>query len=109
LFKKDDLFYEWNYAKSEKLFKKATELNPNYVGAHSWYAQLLSLQGRDEQALRQMRRAEKLSLQSPALLVSYLLTLRNARKFDESLDKIRLPSLFHFHLILFRFSMRVNK
>jgi tetratricopeptide (TPR) repeat protein len=33
-------FYEWNFAESEKNFRKAIELNPAYTTGHFWYAML---------------------------------------------------------------------
>ncbi|HUR99037.1 MAG TPA: tetratricopeptide repeat protein [Pyrinomonadaceae bacterium] len=51
------LFREWNWRKAEEAFKKSIELNPNYATAHHWYAQLLTIEGRHEEAKTQMRRA----------------------------------------------------
>jgi TolB-like protein/Tfp pilus assembly protein PilF/tRNA A-37 threonylcarbamoyl transferase component Bud32 len=83
------LSYDWDFSEAEKLLKKGLELNPNYSVAHFWYAQLLSLKGDDDNALREMRRAEQLSPGIPSLLVIYAFTYRNARKFDKALEKIR--------------------
>lgn len=81
--------YEWNFVKAEKLFKRAIELNPNYAEGHIWKGQLLGIRGKHEHALRSMRRAERLNPQSPSLLVTYALCLRNARKYTEALQKLR--------------------
>jgi len=81
--------YDWDFAEGERLLKKGLELNPNYAVGHFWYAQLLSLKGDHDQALREMRRAEQLSPGIPSLLVIYAFTYRNARKFDKALEKIR--------------------
>ncbi|HSK74751.1 MAG TPA: protein kinase, partial [Pyrinomonadaceae bacterium] len=81
--------YDWDFKEAERLFKRSLELNPNYGEAHLWYAHLLSQQGKNEQALKEMRRAEKLNTVSPSLLVNYAFCLRNARKFQEAFDKIR--------------------
>ncbi|MBS1797529.1 MAG: tetratricopeptide repeat protein [Acidobacteria bacterium] len=81
--------YDWDFAEGERLLKKALELNPNYAVGHFWYAQILSLKGDHDGALRAMRRAEQLSPGIPSLLVIYAFTYRNARRFEKSLEKIR--------------------
>ena len=83
------LGYDWDFAESERLFKKALQLNPNYGEAHVWYAHLLGLQNKHEESLREMSRAEKLNTVSASLLINYAIRLRDARKFDEALAKIR--------------------
>ncbi len=83
------LGYDWDFAESERLFKKALELNPNYGEAHVWYGHLLGLQNKHEESLREMKRAEKLNTVSASLLINYAIRLRDARKFDEALAKIR--------------------
>lgn len=84
-----NLGYDWNFVESERNFKKALELSPNYSDAHLWYAHLLSITGRHDLALKEMHRAESLNPQSPSLLVSYAFNLRNARKFEKALEKVR--------------------
>ena len=83
------LGYDWDFAESERLLKKALQLNPNYGEAHMWYAHLLGLQNKHEESLREMKLAERLNTVSASLLVNYAIRLRDARKFDEALAKIR--------------------
>ena len=83
------LGYDWDFAESERLLKKALDLNPNYGEAHMWYAHLLGLQNKHEKSLREMKLAERLNTVSASLLVNYAIRLRDARKFDEALAKIR--------------------
>ncbi len=83
------LGYDWDFAEARRLLKKALELNPNYGEAHIWYAHLLGLENKHEKSLKEMQRAERLNTVSPSLLVNYALRLRDARKFDEALVKIR--------------------
>jgi TolB-like protein len=54
------LFYEWDWAKAEREFKRAIDLNPNYAIAHDWYASDLLATGRCGEALEQARRAQAL-------------------------------------------------
>jgi Tol biopolymer transport system component/TolB-like protein/Tfp pilus assembly protein PilF/tRNA A-37 threonylcarbamoyl transferase component Bud32 len=60
--------YDWDFQKSEILFKKAFELNNNYAQAHEWYAFMRSSQGRHEEAIHSMERALEIDPYSPALL-----------------------------------------
>jgi DNA-binding winged helix-turn-helix (wHTH) protein/TolB-like protein/Tfp pilus assembly protein PilF len=50
-------FHYWNWQAAEESFKKSIELNPNYATAHHWFAQLLTIEGRHEEAKAEMRRA----------------------------------------------------
>ena len=51
------MVYDWNWTSAEKEFKRAIELNPNYAGAHEWYADFLAARGREAEALSEMKRA----------------------------------------------------
>jgi Tfp pilus assembly protein PilF len=51
--------YLWNWAESEKNFKRAIELNPNYPSSRHWYSRLLRLQGRFDEAFEQITQAKK--------------------------------------------------
>ncbi len=46
--------YDWEWAASEKDFRRALELNPSYALAHVWYANLLASLGRMDEALREV-------------------------------------------------------
>lgn len=54
---RDLLFYDWNWAEAEKEFQRAIELNPGYGTARQWYAELLWLTGRMEEAQVQLQEA----------------------------------------------------
>lgn len=58
------LFHEWDWQGAEESFKKAIELNPNYATAHHWMAQVLTIQGRHEEAKAAMRRALEINPRS---------------------------------------------
>lgn len=81
--------YEWDNDLAERHLKRAVALNPNLGDAHLWYAQLLSLQGRHEEAIREATKAERLNPQSPSVLVTCAFVYRNARNFERSLEKLR--------------------
>jgi tetratricopeptide (TPR) repeat protein len=53
------MHYEWDWPGSEKEFKRALELNPNYATAHQWYAVWLMAQGKTAASLEEERRAQQ--------------------------------------------------
>ena len=54
------LLYDWDLAASEKEFKRALDLDPDYTAAHHWYSHCLLLLGRTEESLAESRRALEL-------------------------------------------------
>ncbi len=74
---------EWNWAGAEKEYKLAIQLNPNYATAHHWYAELLSLQGRHDDAIREIDRAIDLDPVSVAIVKDKGVILYYARRYQE--------------------------
>jgi TolB-like protein/DNA-binding winged helix-turn-helix (wHTH) protein/Tfp pilus assembly protein PilF len=54
------LLYDWDFAASEKEFRRALELDPDYAKAHHWYSHCLLPLGRKEESLAESRRALEL-------------------------------------------------
>jgi tetratricopeptide (TPR) repeat protein len=82
--------YDWDWEGADREYRRAIELNPNYVTAHSWYAEQLSRMGRHDDAVAEARRAgelDPLSLAS-SMIVSWILYF--ARLYDEALEQGRL-------------------
>jgi Tfp pilus assembly protein PilF len=52
--------YDWDWQTSEKEFRRAIALDPNYATAHHWFAEHLALLGRFDQAFSEMQRARQL-------------------------------------------------
>jgi DNA-binding winged helix-turn-helix (wHTH) protein/TolB-like protein/Tfp pilus assembly protein PilF len=50
-------FHYWNWAEAENLFCRSIELRPGYGTAHHWYATLLAIEGRFDEAKAEMHRA----------------------------------------------------
>ena len=61
------MFHHWNWQGAERSFSRALELAPNSSKAHHWYGVYLSIQGRIDEALREMQRA--LELDPSALVI----------------------------------------
>jgi len=53
-------YYDLDWPGAEEDYKRAIALNPNYPLAHDWYAILLTLRGRFEEAIAQVRWSERL-------------------------------------------------
>ena len=49
--------HKWQWREAEANFKRSIELNPGYATAHHWYAILLGIEGRFEEAKAEMQKA----------------------------------------------------
>jgi adenylate cyclase len=58
---------DWDWAGAEKELKKAIELKPGYATAHEWYALLLGVRVRLDEALNEMQTAYNLDPLSPSV------------------------------------------
>ena len=79
--------HDWDWAGSEREFKRALELNPNYANAHQWYALLLLTLGRKDEALWQAELARELEPLSTIILRNYFTVVNLSREYE------RLPAL----------------
>ena len=52
--------YDWDWDTSEREYRRAISLNPNYATAHHWYAEQLTWMGRFEEAMRESEEARRL-------------------------------------------------
>jgi TolB-like protein len=80
--------YDWDWAESEREFRRALELNPNYAQAHHWYAIYLANLGRHEEALREAQWAQELDPLSPLISLTSGLALYLARRYEEAVAEI---------------------
>ncbi|HEV2706991.1 MAG TPA: protein kinase, partial [Pyrinomonadaceae bacterium] len=77
---------EWDWSGAENDFKRAFESNPNLAAAHGNYANFLSIVGRTEEALAEIRRAQELD---PLRIASKAVEgsiLYRARRYDEAIQ-----------------------
>ena len=81
--------FEWDFAGAETEFKRALALNPNYATAHHWYAQFLSPQGRHDEAIAEIKRAQ--SLDPLSLIINAVVgdTYIKARQYDQAIEQLR--------------------
>ena len=79
--------FNWNWADAEREFQRAIDLNPNYATAHHWYAYLLMLLGRFDQALSELARAQELDPLSLIINSTTGYILYFARRQDEAIER----------------------
>ena len=53
--------YDWDWSGADREFKRAFELNPNYVNAHHWYSHYLAALGRAQESLAESKRSLELA------------------------------------------------
>ena len=61
------LTYDWDWLGSERSFKQAIHLNPHYPTANNWYALLLSILNRHDEAIHYMTQAWEYDPGSPII------------------------------------------
>jgi len=97
--------FEWKFAESEAEFKRAIELNPNYLTAHHWYSRVLRALGRTDEAWAEIKHANELDPMS-LLIVNNIAELYIERgdpaaAIDECRRMIDLdPNFWAAHLTL---------
>ena len=77
--------FDWNWTLAEEQYQQALRLKPDQAIGHQWYANLLSIVGRHDEAIVQAEEARRLDPLSvgPTGFVGF--TLYRARRFDEAL------------------------
>ena len=73
---------EWNWEKGEKEFLKALAINPNDVMSRIYYAHLLMILQRSDEALAQGQLAVELDPLNPLILTLYSSLMEDARQYQ---------------------------
>ena len=81
---------DWDWAGSELEFKKVLELNPNYADAHAYYAHMLAITGREQEALSQMERALELDPLNGLYRSLYGAFLTWNHRYDDAIAQCQL-------------------
>ncbi len=81
--------FDWDLESAGKEFQRAIELNPGYATAHHWYAWHLSLLGRYDEAIEEMRKAKNLDPLSLIINSDLAELLVIAHFYDESITQSR--------------------
>jgi TolB-like protein/DNA-binding winged helix-turn-helix (wHTH) protein/Tfp pilus assembly protein PilF len=81
--------YDYDWARAEKEFRRASELDPEYATNHQWYAEFLSWQGRFDEALAESERARQLDPLSLIIASDHGAILYFAREYDRAIEQLR--------------------
>ena len=81
--------YEWDWAASEREFKRALELNPNEAEAHHQYSHYLTAVGRTHESLVESLRALELDPLSLPLNAHLAWHYIYAREYDQAIEQCR--------------------
>ena len=84
-----EFMWLWQWAESEKEFRRAIALNHNYASAHQWFALYLSAMGRHGEALEQIGQARTLDPVSLPVRAAAGLTHYHARNYDLAITECR--------------------
>ena len=80
---------DWDWQTSEKEYRRAVELNPDYPTAHQWYAEHLMWMGRFDEALRESERARQLDPLSLIIASDNGAILYFSRQYDRAIEQFR--------------------
>jgi DNA-binding winged helix-turn-helix (wHTH) protein/tetratricopeptide (TPR) repeat protein len=81
--------YDWDWETSEKEFRRAIALDPNYATAHHWYAEHLALQGRFAEAFPEMERARQLEPLSLIMAADNGALFYFSRQYDRAIEEFQ--------------------
>ena len=95
--------YDWVGAERE--YQRAIDLKPNYVNAHHFYALYLSIVGRFDEGIEEIKRAQELEPSSLFIHTNLGHILYRAQRYDEAIDQVKRvlemnPSFDHAHSVL---------
>jgi Tfp pilus assembly protein PilF len=81
--------FDWEYAKSEELFRKAIDLNPSFADARVSFSALLTGLGRFDEAVAEAKRAQELDPLSVVAGQTLGYRLYYAKQYDRALLQFR--------------------
>jgi TolB-like protein/DNA-binding winged helix-turn-helix (wHTH) protein len=77
--------YEWDWPGSEREFRRAIQLNPNYATAHQWYGMWFMAHGKFDEALEEERMAHEADPLSTIIETDTCQFLAYAGRDDEAI------------------------
>ncbi len=81
--------YLFDLMGAEEEFKKAIEINPKYPTVYHWFSICLRSQGKYEEGLAEIRRAEELDPLSPVINLNVAEALDLVNRRDEAIDHLK--------------------
>lgn len=73
---------DWDWRRAEEEYQRAIALDPNSAQAHNWYSELLQVQGRTDEAVREAQKAAQLDPINLQNAVGY--PFYTARQYDQA-------------------------
>jgi len=81
--------YDYDWAGSEREFRRAIQLSPQYATAHQWYAEFLSWQGRFDEAFAESSQARQLDPLSMIIAIDHTSILYYSRQYESAINQCR--------------------
>lgn len=96
--------HDYDWSTSEREFRRAIALDPNYATAHQWYAEHLMWLGRFDEAFAESERARQLDPLSLVIATDDAYLFYTSRKYDRAIKEFRSvldrdPGFDRAHLI----------
>ena len=76
------VLHDWDWRRAEEEYQRAIALDPNSAQAHNWYSELLQVQGRTDEAVREAQKAAQLDPINLQNAVGY--PFYTARQYDQA-------------------------
>ena len=83
------LFYDWDWTRAEREFKRAVDINQSYADAHQMYSYYLCAMGRFDEALSEMRRAQELDPLSLEKIAGIGEVAYYRRDYEQAIEQYR--------------------
>jgi TolB-like protein/DNA-binding winged helix-turn-helix (wHTH) protein/Tfp pilus assembly protein PilF len=98
------VLHDWDWQGAEQEFHRAIELNPNFAQAHHWYGNLLlGPEGRHDEAIAELERAQQLDPFSPILKADTGFAYFLAGQYDLALQEYQRVLATNPHFVPVRF------
>ncbi len=81
--------YDRNVVSAESNYRRAMELNPSYPRAYHWYALMLSALGRHDEAIANIKTAQKLEPRSAIVRAAVAQVYFYAKNYPEAINACR--------------------
>jgi eukaryotic-like serine/threonine-protein kinase len=83
------MLWDWDWAESERCFRRSLDLNPDYVPALIWYSFLLGILGRHDESLAVVRHAAEVEPLAMIVHQSVARSLHYAGRYEEAVSHCR--------------------
>jgi len=92
--------YDWDLSTAEKELKTALDLNPNSSTSHEWYAHLLMVEGRFDEALAESQHLLEIDPDTLLFKAVRAETLYYARRYDQAVEEASSVLKLHPDFVL---------